>query len=59
MTKFIDVYSKSTGEKQPNPVPEYFPDLFPDLSRTPRQKAADKASATKETPATPEKTKGA
>jgi len=47
---FIDVYDKRTGEKLPHQVPDHFPDLFPYLSKTPLQKAADKA-----TPATVKK----
>lgn len=48
---FIDAYDRRTGDKLPHQVPEHFLSLFPYLSRTPLQKAADKA-----TPATVKKT---
>lgn len=41
----IRVYSKITGKKLANPVPESWLRIFPNLSRTPRQEVADHASA--------------
>lgn len=41
---FIDVYDKRSGDKLPHQVPEHFVNLFPYLSKTPLQKAADKAT---------------
>jgi len=56
--KFIEAWSKSTGEKQPAPVPEHFPGLFPDLVKSPPRKKAEEATpADTNTPATPEKPK--
>jgi len=38
--KLVYVYDKSTGEKQPNPVPETWLDgRFPNLTETPSKKA--------------------
>jgi hypothetical protein len=55
MAKTIEVWSKTTGEKQPFPVPEHFPDLFPDLVKSPPRKKADEATpADNPNPATPE-----
>lgn len=53
---FVAAYSKKTGQKQR--VPEHWlghPTLGKDFSKTPRQKAADKAKAPAEvdTPKTP------
>ena len=45
---FVYAYDKTTGEKLAHQVPEHWidhPTLGRNLSRTPRQKAADKAAA--------------
>ena len=45
VAKFIDAYNTITGEKVH--VPESYVDLFSNISRTPKQKAADKQATTK------------
>ena len=58
MAQFIDAWSKSTGMKQPKPVPDHFPGLFSDLVKSPPRKKAEEATpAETKTPATPEKPK--
>lgn len=49
MAGFVSAYDKRTGEKLPHPVPEHWlthPVLGVNLSKTPRQKAADKKKST-------------
>lgn len=49
---FVFAYRKDTGEKVPNRVPESHLRIFSDLlSKTPRQKATEKAA--KSAPTTP------
>lgn len=51
MAEFVAAYDKRTGEKLPHPVPEHWlthPVLGANLSKTPRQKAADKKKETEE-----------
>lgn len=50
----IDAYDTRTGKKVPHRVPEHFvghPALGPHLSKTPRQKAAERKNTTTQTPA--------
>lgn len=46
-SKFIDAYNTLTGEKVR--VPEHYVDLFENIAKTPKAKAADKATAAKTT----------
>lgn len=51
----VPAYDKTTGEKLPRYVPEHWighPRLGPNLSKTPRQKAAEKAATSGTTKAT-------
>lgn len=52
--RFVDAWNRKTGKKLPHPVPEHWlthPVLGRDLSKTPRQKAADKARRGTDKPA--------
>lgn len=56
--RFVTAYNTETGEILPHPVPEHWfdnPALSQGISKTPRQKAADKArSGTNSKPASTE-----
>lgn len=52
----IEAYDTRTGERLPYLVPEHFvghPALGPHMSKTPRQKAADRQAAKSATPKAP------